>query len=259
MLKINKISFSYAKKSTLCDVSLEVNCGELLAVLGANGAGKSTLIKLVSGFLKPESGSINFANKDMSTSAPKELAKFRAVLEQECPLSFNYSVLEVVKFGGYAREKESLASLDLDARNALKSVGLQGFENRNYLELSGGEKRRVQTARTLCQLGENPNKKLLLLDEPSAGLDPAHSHLSMSAARKVADQNAAVCAVLHDINLAATYADKIALLKNGRLLKCAPVSKILNAELLEETFNTPCQLISDNRFKYPFVHFSAKS
>ncbi len=259
MLNINKVSFSYSKKPTLREVSLTAREGDFLAILGSNGAGKSTLIKLISGYLKPHSGSITFAEKNVSKTSAKELAKIRAVLEQECPLSFNYTVLEVVKFGGFAREKESLAKLDSDARDALKSVGLEGFENRNYLELSGGEKRRVQTARTLCQLGKNPSGKLLLLDEPSAGLDPAHSHLSMSAARKVADNGATVCAVLHDINLAASYADKIALLKNGELLKCAKTKEILDEKLLEEAYGTPCKLIKDARFKYPFAHFLANS
>lgn len=253
MLKIDSISFSYAEKSVLDDVSLSVDKGELLVFLGANGAGKSTLMKIISGFLKAKSGSVAFDGKDISSQSPRDLATFRAVLEQECPLAFDYSVLETVKLGGFARK--SCENLEKDAYESLEKVGLKGFAQRKYSELSGGEKRRVQMARSLCQIGANPDGKLLLLDEPSAGLDPMHSHISMQSARDTANNGAVVCAVLHDVNLASAYADKIALLKNGKLLKYGNVDEILDAELLSQAYDSNCALIKDEKFKYPFVHF----
>ena len=237
----------------LDNVSISANKGELIVFLGSNGAGKSTLMKITSGYLKADSGNVIFCEKNIAQQRPRELANFRAVLEQECPLAFDYSVLETVKLGGFARK--TFGNLEADAYASLEKVGLGGFAMRKYSELSGGEKRRVQMARSLCQIGENPDGKLLLLDEPSAGLDPAHSHIVMQASRSVADNGAVVCAVLHDINLATAYADKIALLKNGKLLKYGSVDEVLDENLLSEAYGTKCTLIENEKFKYPFVHF----
>jgi iron complex transport system ATP-binding protein len=253
MLKIDSINFSYGKKRVLENISLSVGRGEMLVLLGANGAGKSTLMKIVSGFLKADSGCVIFDGNDIAKKSPKELANFRAVLEQECPLAFDYSVLETVKLGGFARK--NCANLERDALESLEKVGLGGFAERRYSELSGGEKRRVHMARSLCQIGENPENKLLLLDEPSAGLDPMHSHIAMQSARDTADKGAVVCAVLHDVNLASAYADKIALLKNGKLLKYGNVPEILDEKLLSDAYDSNCALIKNEKFKYPFVHF----
>ena len=252
MLKVDSVSFAYSQKSVLESVSFSAQRGELVVLLGANGAGKSTLMKIISGYLKSNSGSVIFGEKDIAQQRPRDLANMRAVLEQECALAFNYSVLETVKLGGFARKD---CCVESDAYACLDMVGLNGFASRKYVELSGGEKRRVQMARALCQIGTNPDGKLLLLDEPSAGLDPAHSHIAMQASRKIADSGAVVCAVLHDVNLATAYADKIALLKNGKLLKFGSVAEILDEELLSEAYGTKCALIENEKYKYPFVHF----
>ena len=253
MLKVDSVSFAYSQKSVLDSVSFSAQRGELVVLLGANGAGKSTLMKIISGYLKSNSGSVIFGEKDIAQQRPRDLANMRAVLEQECALAFNYSVLETVKLGGFARKDRY--NLESDAYACLDMVGLNGFASRKYVELSGGEKRRVQMARALCQIGANPDGKLLLLDEPSAGLDPAHSHIAMQASRKIADSGAVVCAVLHDVNLATAYADKIALLKNGKLLKFGSVTEILDEELLSQAYGTKCALIENEKYKYPFVHF----
>ncbi len=255
MLELKNTSFAYGKKTILSDVSLTAKNGELLVLLGANGAGKSTLLKIISGLLKTKYGEVWFREEKVSNLSALQLAKFRAVLEQECQLAFNYSVLEVVKLGGFSKNTSMSINPEQESKNALMEVGLSGFENRMYFELSGGEKRRVQMARAIYQLGENCENKLLLLDEPSAGLDPAHAHLVMSVARKIADKGAIVLAVLHDINLATAYADKIALLKNGKILKADTVSSVLDANLISQAYDTPCELIVDSRLKYPFVHF----
>lgn len=256
MLELEAVSFSYGRKTVLSGVSFSARAGTLVALLGANGAGKSTLLKVASGYLKPASGRVLFGGADISDMPARTLAGRRAVLEQECGLSFGYSVLETVKLGAYARVGAQRASVNSDALRALNSVGLADFESRLYCELSGGEKRRVQMARALCQLGSDPRGKILLLDEPSAGLDPAHAHLVMGAARRAADAGAAVCAVLHDVNLASAYSDKIALLKNGKILKAAPVGEMLDADLLSEAYGARCGLIKAEGFKYPFAYFS---
>lgn len=250
MVEIENVSFSYGSKAVVSNVSLSIGGGELVVLLGANGAGKSTLLKLVSGYLNPSAGSVFFDGEKIASMPAGKLARRRSVLEQECALSFDYSVEETVKLGGFSRSAGEMARLSSDAKSALEKVGLGGFENRRYAELSGGEKRRVQLARALCQLGGDVSKKLLLLDEPSAGLDPAHAHAAMRAARGAADEGASVCAVLHDPNLAAAYADKIALLKNGALVGIFPSREIFDAGLMSKVYGAECEIIPCGQRKF---------
>ncbi len=245
MLEIKNASFSYADRKVVSGVSLSVADGELVAFLGANGAGKSTLLKLASGYLRPKAGKILLNGEDVAQASPAALARRRAVLEQDCALSFDYSVLETVKLGGYSLFGNGESYLSDASKSALREVGLEGFENRRYSELSGGEKRRVQLARALCQLGSNRRSKALLLDEPSAGLDPAHAHAAMAAARMAADDGASVVAVLHDPNLASSYADKIALLKGGLLAGFGRPEDVIAEDTLSAVYGAKCRIISD--------------
>jgi len=246
MIETKNLSFSYPASDVIDGVSLCVRDGEVAVLLGANGAGKSTLLKVMSGFLKPRAGCVLHNGRDISALSAGEIARGRAVLEQECALAFDYSVLETAMLGSYARSRFALSE-EVLARKSLERAGMKGFENRKYSRLSGGEKRRVQLARALCQLGEERGGKILLLDEPSSGLDPAHAHAAMAAARDAARDGASVVAVLHDANLAAAYADKIALLKNGKILKFAPSREVLTADLLSQVYNTPCEIVESSR------------
>ena len=161
MIEAKNISFRYGSRSALDGVSLKVEDGEFAAILGANGAGKSTLLKVMSGYLKPSPGEILINGCPASKMSPAKLAKERAVLEQESLLSSDYTVLETVLLGRYAFSP--FAADDAEGRTialaAIKSAGLEGFEDRLYTQLSGGEKRRVQLARAICQIGKDPRKK----------------------------------------------------------------------------------------------------
>lgn len=255
MIEAKNISFRYGSRSALDGVSLKVEDGEFAAILGANGAGKSTLLKVMSGYLKPSPGEILINGCPASKMSPAKLAKERAVLEQESLLSSDYTVLETVLLGRYAFSP--FAADDAEGRTialaAIKSAGLEGFENRLYTQLSGGEKRRVQLARAICQIGKDPRKKILFLDEPSAGLDPAHAHAAMAAAKKLSQNGCSIVAILHDANLAAEYADKIALLKSGEILAFGAPENIITAELMEKTYSARCEIIKNGKNK--FVHF----
>ena len=173
-----------------------------MAVLGANGAGKSTLVRIARGALRADSGKVKINGADIAKSAPRELAKCRAVLEQESALEFDYTILETVLLGRYAYNvfPQDSAEDILLAKECLKRVEMSGFENRLYTSLSGGEKQRVQLARALCQIGKDPRGKILLLDEPSSSLDPAHAHAAMRAAKDLCKRGAAVISNLHDPN-----------------------------------------------------------
>ena len=129
------------------------------------------------------------------------------------------------------------------AKECLKRVEMSGFENRLYTSLSGGEKQRVQLARALCQIGKDPRGKILLLDEPSSSLDPAHAHAAMRAAKDLCKRGAAVISILHDPNLAASYATKIALLKDAKLVSFDIPEISLDETLLSKTYSAPCKTL----------------
>ena len=245
MLKIENVCFSYSDKKVLDNVSLSLDSGEFVAILGANGAGKSTLMKIASGYLKSKSGAVLLKNKNILKYSPSELAKERAVLEQESPLEFNYTVIDTVCLGRFAMsgfwgidEK----SKDI-AQKALCDVGLSGFENKQYLELSGGEKRRVQLARVLAQIQEDSKNKILMLDEPTANLDPKHTHETMRLCKNLCQHGAACIAVVHSVNLAMKYADKVALLKSGKLLAFGRTNDVLTEANLSNLYDMHCKIL----------------
>jgi iron complex transport system ATP-binding protein len=191
--------------------------------------------------------------RNLNSLSARGLAKIRAFLEQDSSIAFDSRVIDAVLLGRYVYGNFAAGSEDLAyAKNSLKEVGLEDFEDRFFMSLSGGEKRRVMLARVLAQLARQGSYEdtLLILDEPSSGLDPAHAHGALKAARKLADKGAAVLTVLHDPNLAVQYAQKIAFLKSGRLLGVYSAKEAMNAELLENTYNAKCKIISDGLSDY---------
>ncbi len=243
MIEARNIAVRYGSREALRGACVKIDAGDFVAVLGANGAGKSTLLKSLSGLLKPVSGEVLFNGKNISDIPVRQLAKMRAVLEQECGLEFDYTVAETVLLGGYSRagfwgRAENEHSL---LCNCLLTVGLEGFEGRLYTALSGGEKRRVQLARALFQMGADCGGKALFLDEPSAGLDPFNAHCAMRAAARVADGGACVLAVLHDPNLALSYSTKAVLMKDGNVFASGNSAEVVTPENLEFIYGTSCE------------------
>ena len=183
-----------------------------LAVVGQNGAGKSTLLKLLSGELSPTAGEVLVGGRLLSDYAPQDLALRRAVLPQQTILQFAFKARDVVLMGRSPHLRGTWASLE-DEEIAERSMYLtetDRFASRVYTSLSGGEQARVNLARVLTQ--EAP---ILLLDEPTTSLDMRHQELIMRTARNLAGEGACVLAVLHDLNLAAAYSDRIAVLQDG--------------------------------------------
>ncbi len=244
MLKIENISFAYTQKPVLNNVSMNIGKGEFVAILGANGAGKSTLIKIVSGFLKPK-GDVKIKGKSIFKMSARELALSRAVLEQETNLEFNYTVLDTVSLGRFAMS--GFFGIDSHSKDiaelALEKVGLKGFENKQYLQLSGGERRRVHLARVLAQVLDAPQDKLLLLDEPTANLDPKHSYKTMEICREICQLGASCVAVVHSVEHAMNFADKTAMISNNTLLKFGDTAKIITPENITALFGMNCEIV----------------
>jgi len=240
----------------LAGISLAVRPGELVAVLGANGAGKSTLVRVLSGDLIPSAGQVTVAGKPLSDWHRLDLARQRAVLSQGARLDFGFTAFEVALMGRspHVRTVETARDREI-ARLALRETGTEHLAERPYPTLSGGERQRVQFARVLAQIWEAPadGERFLLLDEPTAALDPAHQHLTLQIARRFATAGTAVLAVLHDLNLAAQYADRLVVLERGRLVAEGSPQEILDAALLRRVFGLDALVIPHPHLACPLV------
>ena len=240
MLNVTNVTFSYGRRTVLNGVSVNLQPGRLIALLGTNGAGKSTLLKLLSGELQPATGEVALAGKTLKAWAPETLAKGRAVLPQAPSLDFNFAVRDVVMMGRTPHLARGETPHDRDiCQAALEEVDLHGFEGRSYLQLSGGERQRVQLARVLAQIWEpvNDQPRYLLMDEPVAALDLAHQHSTLRIANKLAAQGVGVLAILHDLNLALAYAKETILLSGGRVAADGPSAEVLTEERVAEVFS----------------------
>ena len=199
-----------------------------------------------SGELFPQNGDIELAGQPLSAQSARALAQRRAVLPQESHLAFAFRARDVVMTGRFPHLRDDETPRDLEICSAaLAQVEAAHLSDRLYPTLSSGEKQRVQLARVLAQIWEPPasGPRYLLLDEPTAALDLAHQHSTLQTAREWARTGAVVLAVLHDLNLAMTYADDAWVLENGRLAAAGPIEETLTAALIERVFHVAAELL----------------
>ena len=220
-LTASNLTVRYGSREILKGLNFEARAGEVTMIIGPNGSGKSTLMKALSGDL-PFDGSIRINGDDISALKPREMAVRRGVLAQETQLSFPFTVSEIVRIGLQASgdPPTSIGGREQRIYEALSAVDLAGFGGRFYQELSGGERQRVQLARVLCQVWEPVNAtgpSWLYLDEPISSLDIRHQVAVMELARDYANRGGGVVAVMHDLNLAAAFGDRVALMSHGAL------------------------------------------
>ena len=236
MLCADNLTIQRGSKRVLTGIDLALQAGEMLGVLGPNGAGKSTLLDALSGELKPSEGRITLDDRPLSEWTGPERAQRLAILPQTSTLNFAFRVEDVVGMGrlphatGRVRDEQIIG----EALGAADAAHLAG---RNYLELSGGERQRVHLARVLAQLWPGASGQTLLLDEPTSMLDPLHQHITLQAARNIAANGVAVLVILHDLNLAARYCDRLLLLHNGGAHALGTPDEVLQAEPLRAVFD----------------------
>lgn len=238
MLEIHDLSVTLGRRKVLHDLSLNVAGGELLAVCGPNGAGKSTLLRAALAEVEAR-GTIRLNGHNPRRTRPEVLARLRAVLPQDNHVAFAFTVAEIVAMGLAAGDFPDRADWADLARQALAAVGLAGYGPRDIRNLSGGERQRVHLARALAQVWEPraaDGPRWLFLDEPVASLDLGHQLTAMQLARDFADRGGAVVVVIHDLNLAAMFADRMAFLIDGRLVAEGPPPLVLNAALLRRAY-----------------------
>jgi len=249
------LSVTVGVKQLLDQVSLEIHPGKLLALLGPNGAGKSSFLKALSGEFSQLQGTLLLNGRRWQEWPREQLAQVVGVLPQQSELAFPFSAAEVVMLGRLPHSTGRKRDGDI-VQQALQQVDAWHLRDAAYPSLSGGEKQRVQLARVLTQIWDDTGlgPRYLLLDEPTSALDLAHQHQTLELARRLADQQGiGVLAILHDLNLAATYADTIGLLAQGRLQSVGSVEDVLTPELLQPLFGIDITLMRHPHQDRPLV------
>ena len=246
MLKIQNISVSYGSRRILHDISLNVQSGEVLALIGPNGAGKSTLIRAASGVI-PYTGHVRTNGDDLASLSTLQRARYIATVPQAVSMPPAFTVWETVLLGrtpylGFLGQPSQ--NDEEIARQSLQRVSALPFIDRRVGELSGGEQQRILLARALCQ-----STPILLLDEPTAHLDLQYQVGLLELVTELAHKdNLAVLIALHDLNLAAHYADRIALMVAGNIKAMGEPKEVLQPELIAEAYCLPVQVV-----KHPFL------
>ncbi|MFE5854146.1 heme ABC transporter ATP-binding protein [Streptomyces sp. NPDC056500] len=236
-------------RTVLAGIDLSARAGEVLALVGPNGAGKSTLFGALAADIAADQGSVQIGDRAAGSWSAPELALRRSVLPQSTALSFPFPVADVVRMGrapwaGTAREDED----DAAVAEAMAATETGEFAHRPYSALSGGERARVALARVLAQ-----RTALLLLDEPTAALDLRHQELVLRICRSRAAAGDSVVVVLHDLGLAAAYADRVAVLHEGRIAAEGAPAEIFQDELLSRVYRQPVEVFAHPRSGAPVV------
>jgi iron complex transport system ATP-binding protein len=255
MIAATNIGLEKSSKRILERVNFELRPGEVLALIGPNGAGKSSLLRVVAGE-EQDKGQVAINGKPLAAWRPESLARVRAVLSQQLHLPFPMPVVEVVALGRYPyRQEEPLARSLSIAQACLRQAGMNGFEQRDLLTLSGGEQQRVHFARVLAQISQGQGgDRYLLLDEPTASLDLAQQHRLLSLLRRIVRQRRiGVLVVLHDMNLAARYADRVLLLSQGRAIAVGSPQQVLTAEHISRGFGIAVEVLSHPQQPWPQI------
>ncbi|UOQ54805.1 heme ABC transporter ATP-binding protein [Hymenobacter cellulosivorans] len=253
MFDVQHLSYQAGRKPLLRDVSLQARPGELLAIVGANGAGKSTLLRLLSGDVAPSDGLVQFDGQPLASIPAAMLARRRAVLTQQHTLSLAFRVQELVLMGRYPYFRGQPSAHDYAVvADALATVGLSALAERSYPTLSGGEQQRAQLARVLAQVWE-AELGFLLLDEPLTGLDLNHQHHTLDVARALVQRGFGVVAVLHDLNLAAQYADQVLVLRQGAVVASGVPAAVLTAAHIEHAFDIAVELLPHPSLDCPLI------
>lgn len=239
LLGLERVSVDRDGRRIINDVSFEVVSGEVFALVGPNGAGKSTLLGTLSGEIAPSAGRATLAGKSVGHYRAKALSQQRAILLQSNQVSFPFQVSQVVWMG-----RNPWAGTDQSAHDseriaeAMAAVGIEQLAHRRFNELSGGERARVSLARVLAQ-----DTEVVLLDEPTAALDLHHQDRVMRVIRERSHANRAMVVVIHDLSLAAAYADRVALIVDGSLRALGAPRDVMTPEILSDAYRVTLDVI----------------
>jgi iron complex transport system ATP-binding protein len=249
VLQIDNLSVEAWGVTLLRDLSMQLSAGEILAIIGTNGAGKTSLLNTLLGDLPVSKGRISICGYDLKeaatdTASIRQRAKHISMLPQLSLLNFPYRVDEVVSLARIPHDSGNIQDAEI-IKQALAAMDITHLKHRYYTQLSGGEKQRVQLARVMAQIwrAEDADPRLLLLDEPTSSLDPGHQQQLMQAIRSFSDQGVAVVIVMHDVSMAACYADYLLALDAGNVAALGSVEEVVTADLMQQIFKAKLEVI----------------
>ena len=229
LIALRDVGFAYDERPVLKRISFELEAGAFVGIVGPNGSGKSTLIDLIDGILRPGAGEVLVNGVATDKYRRRAMARQVALVPQHFDLDFDLAVREVVEMGAYCRGKE--AGPSGDAEEMLSRLGVAGLVDRRFLELSGGERQLVVLAQALMQ-----RAPLLLLDEPASALDVSHQLRLFDLLRELNGEGLTVLCILHDLNLALHYFDKLLVLSEGEMAAFGPTDDVLRPEIIEAVY-----------------------
>lgn len=246
------LRMQFGDRVILDDIDIDLYSGQVTTLLGPNGAGKSTLLKLLCGET-PSDFDIRYFGKQRAQWPAQRLSKHLGLLPQHSTLSFPFLASEVVELGAIPLEVCHHATRSL-AKRYMQAADVEHLASRLYPSLSGGEKQRVHLARVLTQLHQSGEQKILMLDEPTSALDLSHQHNTLAIARQLADtQNAAVVVVLHDLNLASQYSDRLLVLDKGKIVADDAPWKALTSDLINKVYGYQSLVTKHPTHDFPIV------
>jgi iron complex transport system ATP-binding protein len=259
MLKLENIHYSIGSKIILDNINVQFEPNKFNIILGQNGSGKSSVLKIFCGQIKNYKGNVLYDDTNLQIIRTEDIAKHRAVMSQLPTLGFPLKVSDVVMMGRYPHFHFSPTKKDEHiCQEAIELLHLQVFADRNYLTLSGGEKQRVQYARVLAQIWEQPtneHKRYLFLDEPITSLDVKYQQEFLKIAKSFTNENTIVIAIMHELNLAIQFADNLFFLKEGKLIANGATNNILSVALIEKVFDVKTDMIHFANAEKPYIVF----
>ena len=253
-IEVNRISYEINNFSILRDISLEIKGGEILSIIGPNGSGKSTLMKVLAGDIIPDSGSVIINGKNLNDIEISSQAIVRSMMSQTQNIVYDFDVREIIEMGWL---ESSIDQSNGHFENAIRLIsnecGIDHLLKRKFNSLSGGEQRMVHFARTLLQSnGLQKNlQKYIFFDEPTANLDIKRELNILNVIRKKAKEGYGIFVVLHDLNLAYNFSDRIILIKDGKISKMGDPNDVFDDDILSEVYEVPVYFDKDiGRIKY---------
>lgn len=256
MIEAYNINFSAKEKRIISHIDFTCKEGELVAVLGPNGAGKSTLLSVLADEIHEQGNQVYLKSCEYPKWCKKTLPKHKAKFSQQYNADIPLTVEEVIMMGRYPYFDSVPSDKDkLAIKESIECIDLCPLQHREYNHLSGGEKQRVHLARVLSQLKNDIEQKILFLDEPLNNLDILHQHKILKLIKEFTDQKNTAIVVLHDLNLAAQFADKIVLLKEGKKVMYDVPGNVLTQEILSDVYNFPCTVTVNPVNNKPLIIF----
>ncbi len=240
-LKVKSLRFKYSTEDVLHKITFDIPKGSFVSILGPNGSGKTTLLKNISHILQPQEGSILLNEKNIREYGHKQLARSIAVVHQNQPTDFDFSVEDVVLMGRYPHLRQFQTERTEDynvARSAMLRTATSHLKDKNLKHISGGERQRVMIARALAQETDT-----LLLDEPISHLDIKYQLEILSMCRALShDKQMTVVTTLHDINMAARFSDLMILMRGGEIIEMGPPTEVMTPEIIRAVYDVEAHI-----------------